>query len=280
MKLALALAAIVFTGIGSAHLATTTPTTSRIVVAPTETLDPLERARRASFDILMREYHNSGSAVLISRIKLDNGGYQYRALTAYHVIQRMANAIIEDGFEANRTMFMTFQPEFHGQPLEMTLDIDDIGWTMPSHDWATFTFTSDHWLACAPVATEEEFKAISAFERIYSVGCGGEPGQQLREGIISVTHNLSTYNKSLKSKYPWRNKPNNFFRPSFSVWYGDSGGAIFNKDGKLIGLTIAFTNMQECWTSSMPVTHHNVALKAHIVRGFVEHSPDFFRVEK
>lgn len=280
MQAALILSAVVLTGIGGTYLAQE-PTPSPVVAQQVEELSPLERARRASFDIALPEYKVSGSAVLVSRVKLDSGKYRYRALTAYHVVEKMAKAIADDKLVANHQMLMTFQPEFHGQPLQFTLNIDDVDWAVPMQDWAAFTFESEHRLECADVATEEEFKAIKPFEPIYVVACDGPFGQQCRMGVMSATHNIAVWPKQqAKSPWPWHQNPENFFRIGSTIWYGDSGGAIFTKDGKLIGIINAFTmRYNDGWGGGSPVTHSGVALKAHIVRDMTKYSKDFFLVE-
>ena len=248
--------------------------------APVETLDNLERARRASFDIILKDYKGSGSATLVSRVKLENGNYRYRGLTNHHVLDDMIEAIDKDPSKASHTLVMTFQPDFHGEPLCLEIDVES-DWAIPEWDWASFTFESEHWLECAAVASKDEFEDVKPFEHIYAIACGGSYGQQLREGVISVTHNVAT-KPSLRAAraYPWQRNPQDYFRPSFPIWYGDSGGPVFNKDGKLIGLITAFTTIRTMMDDPVPVFHHGVALKAHVIREQVEHSPDFFKVEK
>lgn len=254
--------------------------TAPALVAPRVNLDKLERARRASFDVVLVDYKgSSGSAILVSRIKLENGNYQYRALTNYHVLDDMLDAVTEDKLKASRKLELTFQPEFHGQPLRFHVEAND-DWAIPEWDWASFTFESKHWLECVEVATKEDFESVKPFEHIYAIACGGSYGQQLREGVISVTHNVATKQELRDARvYPWQRYPNDYFRPSFPIWYGDSGGPVFNKDGKLIGLITAFTTIRIVTDDPMPVFHHGVAIKAHIIREHVKHSPDFLKVE-
>lgn len=247
------------------------------VLQPTADLDALERARRSVFDIVLVDYERSGSAVLIGRQRLEDGQYLYRAVTNYHVIDDILDALDEKGSEASRKVSLTFQPTFHGDPVQFVVDADP-NWAMPAWDWASFTFVSPHWLECADVSARTDFEKIKPFEHIYVVACGGRFGQQLREGVISVTHNLATEDQ--ENKYPWQRNPRDYFRLSTPIWYGDSGGAVFNKDGKLIGLPTAFTTIRTKVDDPMPVFHHGVALKAHVIREQVSKSPDFFKVEK
>jgi len=281
MKALLVLSALVATGIGGGYATQQAipPQEPTAVVSTTPavvTISPLERARQASFDIVLVNDGFSGSAVLISRMNLEDGSYRYRALTADHVIESMAKDIATNGVAASREMTLTFQLDFHGAPIQITLNVDDIGWSIPAHDWASFTFDSELRLECADVASQEDFETIKAFEPIYLVACGGPFGQQCRKGIISATHNAGVYPlQQLMSPYPWNQSPENFFRYSMPIWYGDSGGPIFSKEGKLIGIVNALT----MGGRGGPVPHSGVALKAHVVRDIVAASKDFFLVE-
>lgn len=285
MKPLLALAAIVVVGVwAEAKLTETSPTPTAITVV--NQLDKLERARQASFEIKLVDYRTGGSAVLVGRTNLANGKYRYRALTAYHVVDDMAKNPIDIFMgpilgKRSKTVILTFQPEFHGEPFQVKLDIDDVDWAVPAHDWASFTFDLEHKLACVEVATEAEFKSIRAFESIYLVGSPAVFGQRCRQGIIGSTHNISTIpHRQIVSEYPWNQHQEKFFHPSFPIWYGDSGGAIFNKDGKLIGIINGFTIMMKIAPGVViPVTHSGAALKAHLIHDIVEHSENFFKVE-
>lgn len=246
-----------------------------IVDQQSQTVSALEKARQASFDIAMKDYNIGGSAVLVSRIKLENGRYLYRALTAYHVVVKMAKALKTNSEKASRSMLMTFQPKFHGEQLQIQLDIKDIEWAAPTNDWAAFTFESEHKLECALVATKKEFEAIEPFEDIYGVAGAGPGGQQLRRGIIGMTHRVDVNYKTQKSHgWVWNHRPNDFFRAAFPIWYGDSGGAVLNKHGKLIGIMNALEIYNE-----LPVSHLNIILKTYVIRDAVQHNPDFFKIE-
>lgn len=271
MKALLALSLVAVLGIGTTYLAQEPAT----IIQQEEGVSPLEKARRSTFLIALTDYGVGGSAVLVGRKKLDNGGYRYTALTAYHVVDDMAKKIAEDKTIASHTMEMMFQPDFHGAPLRAKLDIDDIEWAIPAHDWATIIFEMDHKISCSQLATEEEFKAIKPFEKIYAVGCGGPYGQHCREGIIGATHN-EYHDPQMVNKYSssWNRYPEKFFRPYISGWYGDSGGGVFNKEGKLIGIINGASIMAGY---RIPVAHSMTALKAHVILD-VTHK-DFFLVE-
>lgn len=269
-------------GIGAgAYVAQEPPLAQPLVVQDNDTMTSLEGARRSTCMIAFPAYYSGGSAVLVSRKKLDDDQYQYRALTAYHVVVRIAEAFARDKLQANHDLLLMFQQDFHGAPLKIELTVDDVPWAIPAHDWAAITFTTVYKLDCAEVATEEEFQAIKPFEKIYAAGYAQGYGQHCREGIIGTTHNEHWYveDQIKKSKNPWHKLPNHFFRPQINAWYGDSGGAIFNKDGKLIGIINAFGIMVDVGFTTIPVPHSTVALKAHVIRDIVKANKNFFFIE-
>ena len=281
MKAAAILSTVVLLGMGGTYLAQ--EPAPLIVVTPViqkVKLDPLERARRATFLLYLKDYHVSGTAVLVGRKALDNGQYRYRALTAHHVVKEMAEAFAKDKGKASHKLGLIFQVEFHGKPLRLELDVEDMDWLSPTEDWASLTFLSTEKLECVEVATEAEFKTIKVFEPIYAIGCGGGFGQSCQVGSIGATHNeyLHSDKRIKKSPRKWDKYPHKFFRPFIDVWYGDSGGGIFNKQGKLIGIINGYNILRD-WGGG-PVTHSAVAIKAHIIRDIVQSSVDFFLVEK
>jgi len=277
MKVFSILSLVIALGIGGNYLAQ--KSTQPIVIQKEEGVAPLEKARRATFLITLPAYNVGGSAILVGRKKIDSGGYRYTALTAYHIIKEMAQKIAENKIKANHEMELMFQPNFHDKPLRIKLDIDDIGWAIPAHDWAAIVFDMDHKLGCVEVATKEEFKAILPFEKIYAVGYGGGYGQQCRDGIIGTTHNEhENIQSQIKGNLSWDIYPNKFFRPYISIWYGDSGGGVYNKEGKLIGIINGFDMISRGW-NQMPVAHSTVAFKAYIVRDTLQYNKDFFLVE-
>jgi len=237
----------------------------------------LDIAQRATFLISLIGYNVSGSATLIGRQNIDGDKYRYRALTAHHIVRTMSEAFIKDKAKADHVMQMMFQPSFHGKPLKIQVLVNDIEWAIPSNDWAAFSFDMPDKMNCVQLATQEEFEAIKPFETIYAVGCGGQPyGQHCRDGIIGSTHNEqgNPYRqKNAKQAPPWDRHPNRFFRPYISVWYGDSGGGIYNKQGKLIGIINGYSIMNK-WE---PVTHSTVAFKTYIMLEVVP--KNFFLVE-
>jgi len=276
MKGALILFIIAVVGLGGMYL-TQEPVVELYTAPQSIKATSLEIAQRATFLISFMSYNVSGSATLIGRKNMADNKYRYRALTAYHVVRPMSLALIKDKAKADHTMQVMFQPRFHGEPLRKQVLVNDIEWAIPSNDWAAFSFDMSDKMDCAQLATKEEFEAIKPFETIYAVGCGGQPyGQHCRQGIMGATHNEhgDVYRQKTANKPPpWNRHPKRFFRPYISVWYGDSGGAVYSKQGKLIGIINGFGIMGG-WA---PVTHSTVAFKTYIMLDVVP--KNFFLVE-
>lgn len=243
-----------------------------VVIQQDKTVNPLEKARRATF-LISLPGGGSGSATLVGRKKLDNGKYRYTALTAYHLVKTMAE---ETKTATGHNIEVMFQPSFHGKSLRVKLTVGDIEWAIPAQDWAAINFDMEHKIGCVQVATKEEFESIKPFEKIYAVGCGGGYTQMCREGIIGATHNEHVnIRNQLESDWLWDIHPEKFFRPYVNIWYGDSGGAVYNKEGKLIGIIDGFT----MGLYGIPATHSTIAFKTHIMLDVLQHSEDFFLVE-
>lgn len=278
MRAVLVLSIVIMLGVGSTYLAQEPAPT--IITQIDDAIHPLERVRRSTFMLSLPDYYITGSAVLVGRQNLNNGMYRYRALTAFHLMRNMSKAFTKDKSKASHKLELIFQPTFHGETLRINLLLDDLDWANPMEDWASFTFDMPHKITCAEVATKEEFEAIKPFEKIYAVGCGGSYGQMCKVGIIGATHNehQDLQGQNTKSKWPWDKHPHRFFRPYINVWYGDSGGGIFNKEGKLIGIINAFGILQKGW-DIIPVAHSTIALKTYLVKDVVSASKDFFRIE-
>jgi hypothetical protein len=281
MKPALVLSLVTALGIGGAYLVGEPRTAPVVIVQQERAIPALEKARRSVFKVHMPKQKGSGTAILIGRTKLTNGNYRYRALTAQHVLRQMMKDFEKDKSTANYAMDLMFQPDFHGAPLKISVNIHNIDWANVIEDWASFTFDMSHKISCAPVATKAEFESIKPFEVIYAVGCGGRyAGQHCRKGIIGATHNeerdsIAEQFKRGKGR-TWNRRPSSYFRPYINIWYGDSGGAVFSKDGKLIGLINGYVLMGNYG----PVTHSAVAVKAHLIREVTKNNPGFFLVEK
>ena len=240
-------------------------------------ISKLEHARRSVCVFHNLDTKSSGTAFMVGRTKVEMG-YKYRGLTNFHVINDLTKAIATGGIASLPDIKLTFQPTFHGEPLRVTIRLEDIDWTDPNSDWASFIFVMEPYVECVELATREEFIQLKAFEEVYLIGAGASWIPHCRVASMGMTHNqyhdLAIQQKP--SHGPWNLHPNRFFRPDVSIWYGDSGGPIINKDGKVIGMITAFgfNNM------GIVVTHAGVALKTHLIRDIVSSSKDFFKVEE
>lgn len=197
------------------------------------TTDLLERARRATFAVAFPQHRKSGTAVLIGRKALTPDRFRYQVATARHVVSEFVG-----NPRARRTAMVMFQPSAHGKPLRMKITINKITHSSFNGDWAVFTFDSKHKLDYAEIATKEEFQSIKPFETIYAVANEGGFGQLCRRGVMGGTHVEHMHLKA-QQKFgsgDWMSYPHLYFRPFIQAWYGASGGGIFNKEGKLIGL--------------------------------------------
>ena len=276
MKVSLILALVAIIGMSSPYLIQEPATP--VVIQQTKTVAALERARRATFLLALPGYNISGSAILVGRKKLDNGLYHYRALTAHHVVRGMYKAFLEDKIKADHRLELMFQPNFHGKPLRIALLIEDIDWANAIEDWSSITFSMPHKISCALVANKQEFEAIKPFEKIYAIGCGGGYAQLCRDGVIGSTHNeFINHKEQVTHTKSYERHPHRFFRPYMNVWYGDSGGGVFNKQGKLIGIMNAYGMMRD-WGAG-PVTHSIIAFKTHILKDLVSGNKNFFLIE-
>ncbi|MHA2063071.1 MAG: hypothetical protein ACXABY_01700, partial [Candidatus Thorarchaeota archaeon] len=105
---------------------------------------------------------------------------------------------------------------------------------------------------------------------------GGGYTQMCREGVIGATHNTHIdVRGQLQSRWLWDIHPEKFFRPYINIWFGDSGGAVYNKEGKLIGII----NGYSMGRYGVPATHSTIAFKTYIMLDVLQHSEDFFLVE-
>lgn len=234
-----------------------------VEVEPAST--PLENAQRATFVMALPEYRTIGSAVIIGRkgrtfidehgdLVMRSDAYEYRVATAYHVVDRLIRA----GKGASKIIMAMFQPSLHSQPLRMKLQLEKMECYSTTHDWAIFTFYSKHRLPFVEIATKQEFEAIQPFESIYAVGGDGGFGQLCRRGTLGSTHSqyINAKSQAIKATHPWQKYPDVFFRPLIPVWYGASGGGVFNQQGKLIGLVNG---------GHMVALHIVYCIKAHII---------------
>lgn len=250
------------------------PPTPVVATAPqTHSISALERGRRAVCEIAMPDFGGFGSAVVVSRVRTETG-YRYRAVTVHHVYE-VYQQTIEDNPDVPRTARLTFVTDFH-KPFR-SISVSELipDHILPAFDWASFTFETTEFIECADVATQEDFEAIQAFDPIFAVGAGGPYAPWIKEGLLSATNNVATAPYQNMSDRPWNQQPESFFRMTAPIWWGDSGGAVFTRDGKLIGLMAGFG----FGNSSTPALHSGVCVKMHTIRKIASLSNDFFKVE-
>ena len=259
-------------GVGGTYLGQEPDILCKVVVT---TVTPLENARRASVGIRLAHHESGGSATLIARKKV-GGLYRYTGLTAQHVIANMLTELQEKMDEADMSMELFVQPRFHGKATRIKITVETIPWSVLGRDWAFFTFTIPQKLACASLADRKKFESILPWEDVYVIGCGGGFLQFHRKAQIGSTHNEHMDLKSqATSEHAWNQHQRDYFRLNTNIWYGDSGGSVFNKDGELIGLINAFGFMNG-WR---PVTHSGIALKVYTVLELAGTSKNYFLIE-
>lgn len=253
------------------------PVTVKAITTPQSRVD-LKQALHSTFIFKLAQNKFGGATcTLISRVKMEDGKYRYRGLTAYHVLDDYLDALRKDPKADNNVILVSlgWDKEF-----EFTTKIKS-DWVLPIRDWATFTFVSQHYLSCAVVGTKENFNALDMTDDIYIVGNDASMGLMVRKTTIAAPTNRFPNHVILETKpssIPWFTHPEDFFRIMSFIWYGCSGGGVYNDRGKLIGVINAM---------GIFGGHHNdptgfpaIALKAHVIRDLViESNPFFFLIE-
>ena len=237
-------------------------------------LTELQKAHQSVFLLRVPSVKSTGTGVLVGREKTE-GGYKYKAVSAYHVLGEAIEKALTD--KTNINLEFMFQQSFHGDPLRKHVEAT-IEWAVEKYDWVCFSFLLEEKMHCCEIATEEEFQQIQPFENIYGVGCDDGKGQSLKIGVIGSTHNHEYYGEfQTLAPQEWNRNPNKFFRAYMNIWLGSSGGGIFNKDGKLIGIFIAINILNPI---KMPVPHGTICLKAHVIKSATDAIKDFIRIEE
>jgi hypothetical protein len=248
-------------------------------------VDPLAKVREAAKGVfLLRDVHgrSSGTGELIGCERVGNQ-VRYFALTAHHVLADLEERWISDDpnvikdFRAE----LMFQPDFHGFPVRVSVDTVVVEHSHESLDWMIFSFVTDKidGVGFIKLATKEEFQQVDRFEEIYGAGCGAGQGVQCRRGWMGATHNeyYGIIEQITNGFYGWDMHPQAFFRPHMNIWYGDSGGAVFNKDGKQIGVINGITALNSY--GGGPVEHTAVTLKTYMIFKTVSPDTKFFKVQ-
>jgi hypothetical protein len=223
--------------------------------------DPLEEAVKSIG--MVRFECNSGTFIIIGREHLENGHYLYHALTDHHIVRHAK----ESAQDPNSGM-VAVQPDFHKPMITKSVKIS-FDWEVPARDWAAFSFEIDIKLPCITFASKEEFDCIGPFDTIYGVGSDNGYGLLCRTGNIASTNDTHPFQSFEEgdSDLPWYNSPEDFFRPMHSIWFGASGGGIFNARGHLIGVYEAFA-----FSDAQPVAHSAIAHKAYVIHNYLEHT--------
>jgi len=218
---------------------------------PHDLVQSVVRLRVTITKLLFKPEQAVGSAVIIGRKRITEDMYRYYVLTAYHVIYDAYQNPVEVSQWANA----------HAK-VDIVKDLKlDIHLMIPSNDSAVVSFDIEdtHVWPVVQLATEAEFLSLRTLDIIYGVGCDGGYGPLPRVGNFGLG-NLQI-EPNLSSKFAFFANPDAFFRPYINSWFGASGGGIFNKDGKLIGLFNGILTSR----SGKPARHMIAALKTYIV---------------
>lgn len=253
------------------------PAIHAVKVADTSSVD-LKQALHSTFVLKLAQHKRGGSTcTLISRVKMEDGQYRYRGLTAHHVLDNYLNAIEKDPKADNTVTLVSlgWHKEF-----EFTTKIES-DWAIPARDWATFTFVSKRYLPCAVVGTKESFDALDMTDDIYIIGNDASMGLTVRKTTIGApTHRFPTHIRPVlkSSPYPWHKHSEDYFRMMSFIWYGCSGGGVYNDHGELIGVINAIGIFGGHHDD--PTGFPAIALRAHVIRDLViESNPSFFLIE-
>lgn len=252
-----------------------TPPPHVVVVAG----DPLTEAIKSAVTIRLDFLGGSGTGVLIGRTKLENGNWKYMVLTAHHVMDRLRDAMKEhpDQLDEVKKITLVYQAHFHAPLTLLHTSIVDFHWMVPASDWAIFSIELADRLPCAQLATKEEFESIQPYDHIYGMGSDGSDGLFFREGVIASTNGTQPFIGLFGYQYPWDVSQEYFFRAYHGIYYGASGGPVFTRQGKIIGIYNGFVHLQ----SGQPITNLCVVLKGHVVREILEKAnSDITKVEK
>lgn len=230
--------------------------------------DPLTQAIKSAVMIKIDFTRTGGTGVIIGRNKIADDRWRYHILTAYHVIDDLINGIKNhpEDYDTFSPLTIVTQDSFHGLPTIYQTRYIDAEVILPAYDWAVFVIELPVKLPCAVLATRKEFESIKPSDHIYGIGSDGLRGLLFREGVMSSTNNIEPiHRQGGLDQFPWDLNPEKFFRPHQNVWYGVSGGPIFNRDGIVIGI---YNGM--ALGAVQPVPHTAIALKAHFIREILE----------
>jgi len=234
----------------------------------------LTTAIRATVMIDFSNGDNCGSAILIGRERKEDGTWKYHALTCHHIIQHWLQFVMqqhpndEEEAQSYKALRVTAQEDFHGEPIVFNTELASIECQFPYQDWAIISFDIPQKLQCAILATSKQFKDIQPFEPIYAMGNDDGRGLYAKQGIIAITHNVVPENalEEREVNSPWNKIPDLFFRPSINAWFGASGGAVYQKDGYVIGMLSALSITTKVGHYRVFASYSCVASKVHLIR--------------
>jgi len=238
----------------------------------------LQQAVHSTFGLRLAQHEFGGaSCTLVSRVRMEDGKYRYRALTAHHVLDTYLDAVTADPEADNETTLISLGWD---EELEFTVQIQS-DWILPIRDWASFTFVSERYLPCAVVGTRESFDALNITDDVYIIGNDNIMGLTVRKTTIGApTHRMPTHVRSrfALSDHPWHSHSEDFFRMMSFLWYGCSGGGVYSSNGELIGVINAMGIFGGFHND--PTGFPAIALRAHVIRDLViESNPGFFLIE-
>lgn len=263
------LLALLFSATAGMHIAASsivpvsTPHISNLVAE-----DPLTQAIKSGVTIRLNGVGSVGTGVLIGRTKAENGNWRYKVLTAYHVVEDLRDALAARPEDAEKIKKMTlvYQDGFHAPLTLLETSLIDFDWMVPGSDWSIFSIELAVKLPCAQLATRQEFESIQPYDHIYGIGSDAADGLFLREGIIASTNGTQPFIGMFAYRYAWDINQDDFFRAYHGIFYGASGGPVFSRQGRVIGIYngLVHTHMGH------PITNLAIVLKGHTVRELLE----------
>jgi len=198
----------------------------------------LENGVSAAIAFGLDNYSQYATATIIKKEALAVG-YKYYALTAYHCVRSYEDDKVKD--ETTGKLIIATAKSPLDEPKVFHSTIIGIPYAVPALDWAIFSFESEEDIGVAQLAEKEDVERMKPFEHIYGVGNDAAAGMVMKEGIISAGTNIDPFEplQTVKDDRVMNKFPKDFARAYMQIWFGASGGPIFNHDGKIIGIIIA-----------------------------------------
>jgi hypothetical protein len=233
----------------------------------------LTEASKSVVMIHLDKFHSGGTGTLIGRSRVDEDTWEYNVLTAYHVVESMLDALraldataSKEEIDNIKSITIGNRNGFHSKIVLYSTKMNSSSWLIPTQDWAIFSIHLDVKLPCAELATRSEFNSITPFEKVYGIGADMLRGIFTRDGYISSTDCVEPFHTTADPSAPWLVKPDMFFRPFHTIHPGASGGPIFNKSGKIIGIYIAVSIERVSPFEVQQINELAIALKVFAVQ--------------